>query len=591
MERRPEIGLDSYDRFFPNQDTLPKGGFGNLIALPLQKKPVEKGNSLFLDENLSVHTDQWAFLSTIRRMTRSEVEAIVDEGVRRGRLLGVRAVVPDDGDEDPWTAPPSRRPKEILIKGPLPDQIELVIANQIYVEKEKLPPALANRLIRMAAFQNPEFYRAQAMRFPTFGKPRIVSCCEDFSRHIGLPRGCLDEVVDLLRTLRIEPIIIDKRPPSKPFDTVFLGTLRPDQQAAAEAIMGHDTGVLAATTAFGKTVVASYLIAQRKVNTLVLVHSRQLLDQWMGHLKDFLELMPEQIGQIGGGKRKPTGVIDVAIIQGLSKKGVVDDIVGDYGHLVVDECHHISARSFEIVARQCKARYVIGLSATITRKDGHHPIIFMQCGPIRYRVDERKHAAARPFGHRVLVRKTGFKLPDALLTKADLHIHEIYSALISDRRRDDLIIDDVLSAVAKKRSPVLLTERREHLELLADRLSGMIRHVIVMKGGMSQKQRRLLAEKFAAIPAEEERVIVATGRYVGEGFDDARLDTLFLSLPVSWRGTLAQYAGRLHRLHQSKKEVIIYDYADLNVPMLGRMYEKRLRGYKAIGYEIDQPGA
>ncbi len=589
MERRPEIGLDSYDRFFPSQDTMPTGGFGSLIALPLQKKPRDCGNSLFLDKDFIPYPDQWAFLSTVGRMKRLEVETLVNGAVQRGRVVGVRMVITDGDDDEPWTAPPSRRREESPVIGHLPGELELVLGNQIYVAKEELPPALRNRLIRLAAFQNPEFYKAQAMRFPTFDKPRIISCCEDFTKHIGIPRGCLDELLALLKSLNIKTKVTDQRFVGTSIDVRFNGTLRLEQHEAAQSMLQHETGILAATTAFGKTIVACYLIAARGVNTLVLVHRRQLLDQWVARIADFLGLPVKEIGQIGGGRRKPGGKIDVAIIQSLSKKGVVDDIVGEYGHLVVDECHHISARSFEVVARQSKAKYVTGLSATVTRKDGHHPIIFKNCGPIRYRVDHRKQAAARPFHHRVITRATGFQLPQSLMTREATSIQEIYSALVVDEGRNKMIIEDVLQALAEKRSPVLLTERREHLEFLASQLSALVRNVVVLKGGLGKRQRDVVLKKIANIPDDEERIILATGRYLGEGFDDARLDTLFLTLPISWRGTLAQYAGRLHRLHESKNEVIIYDYADLRVPVLAKMYDRRRSGYKAIGYEMDLP--
>lgn len=588
LERRPEIGLDSYDRFFPSQDVMPRGGFGNLIALPLQKGPREKGNTLFLDENLDPYPDQWAFLSSIQCMSREEVEDVVQRAGRRAGIYGGTMAIIDDDEIEPWLAPPSRRRKEPPITGSLPKQIHLILGNQIYVAQEELSPSLQNRLIRLAAFHNPEFYKAQAMRFSTYGKPRIISCCEDFPGHIGIPRGCQDDVIKLLRSLKIKPEISDERFPGTAIDLPFRGILRPEQQKAADALLRHDTGVLSATTAFGKTVVAAYMIAERGVNTLVLVHRGQLLEQWIAHMGNFLGLDPKEIGQIGGGKRKPTGVIDVAMLQSLSKEGEVDDIVGEYGHLVVDECHHISAQSFERVARQSKAKFVTGLSATVTRRDGHHPIIFMQCGPIRYRVDERKQAAIRPFSHKVIVRKTGFRLPETLMDKPVPSIHELYAALISDESRNNLIVEDVLAAVRSNRSPVVLTERREHLELLYDRLSPLIRNLIVMKGGMGKKQRNFSAGRIASIPEDEERVILATGQYLGEGFDDARLDTLFLTLPVSWRGTLIQYAGRLHRLHDMKGEVVIYDYADLEVPMLARMFQRRCRGYRAIGYEFEE---
>ena len=488
MEHRPEIGLDSYDRFFPNQDTMPKGGFGNLIALPLQKKPRERDNSVFVDENFEPYPDQWAFLSTIRQLNRQEVEAIVDEASEFGDFLGIRLAITDDEDDEPWTAPPSRRRKEKPITTPLPDSISLVLGNQIYIAKEDVTPPLKNQLIRLAAFQNPEFYKAQAMRLSTFDKPRIIGCCEDFPNHIGMPRGCLDDVIELLQFHKIKPEIIDERFPGSPIDVQFQGILRPEQQEAADAMLSEDIGVLSAATGFGKTVIAAYMIAHRKTNTLILVHRRQLLHQWNAQLTSFLDLSASQIGQIGGGKRKPTGEIDIATIQSLSRKNVVDDIVGEYGYLIVDECHHVSAWSFENVVRQSKAKYVTGLSATVTRKDGHHPIIFMQCGSVRHRVDDRKQAEARPFNHKAIIRKTEFTLPEAIQDEERPSIHQIYSALVNDEKRNDMIVTDVLNAINDKRSPVVLTERVQHLTYLADRLSAKVQNVFVFQGGMGVKK-------------------------------------------------------------------------------------------------------
>ncbi len=356
---------------------------------------------------------------------------------------------------------------------------------------------------------------------------------------------------------------------------------------AVDALLEYDTGVLAASTAFGKTVVAAYLIAKRSVNTLILVHLKQLLDQWIERLNTFLDVSVNEIGQIGGGKRKPTGIIDVATIQSLSRKGVVDDMVANYGHLVVDECHHISARSFEIVARQCKAKYVTGLSATVARKDGHHPIIFMNCGPVRYKVDDKKQAAIRPFAHKVIVRKTNFGMPASFKADRYTAIHEIYRSLIKSDERNQFIVADVMKAISDNRFPVILTERKAHLETLKSLLENKIQNVIVMKGGMGKKQRQAALQALESLPDDAEKAVLATGRYLGEGFDDERLDTLFLTLPISWRGTLSQYAGRLHRTHDRKKEVVIYDYVDLDVPVLARMYERRTKGYHSIGYEIE----
>jgi superfamily II DNA or RNA helicase len=426
------------------------------------------------------------------------------------------------------------------------------------------------------------------MRLSTYGKPRVIACAEEFPEHVGLPRGCLDEVCRALTDLRIAPVIRDERNGGRPLEVRFRGELRPEQLRAADAMLAHDTGVLATTTAFGKTVIAAWLIAQRRTNALVLVHRRQLLDQWIERLSTFLHLPTKSIGRIGGGRSRPTGQLDVALIQSLVRKGVVDDRVGDYGHLIVDECHHLSAQSFERVARQAKARFLTGLSATIARKDGHHPIIFMQCGPVRHRVNAKAQAAIRPFEHVVLVQPTAFQSLRALESEKRLEFQALYRELIDDEWRHRRICDDVVAAVRAGRSPLVLTERNEHLNRLEASLASHVRHLVALRAGLGKKQRQALADRLASIPPDEERVILATGKYVGEGFDDARLDTLFLTLPVSWRGTIAQYAGRLH---DDKREVRIYDYADLNVSMLSRMFDRRCRGYEAIGYRILLPAS
>ena len=489
MERRPDIGLDSYDRFFPNQDTLPQGGFGNLIALPLQKRPRESGNSVFLDERFAPFPDQWEFLSSIRRINRSEVEERVRLAEAKGQVIGVRlAPESDEVDGTPWMAPPSRRKKDTLIAGPLPETLEVIMGNQIYIAKEAMPPALRNRLIRLAAFQNPEFYKAQAMRLSTYDKPRIIACAEDYPKHFGLPRGCLDDLLQTLSALNIKPVVHDQRNSGQPLKATFQGELRPEQTVAAQAMLAQDMGVLAATTAFGKTVVAAWLIAQRGVNTLVLVHRRQLQQQWIERLSTFLGMPVRAIGRIGGGRKKPTGLLDVAVIQSLVRNAVVDDLVGNYGHLIVDECHHLSAQSFELVARQVKAKFVTGLSATVTRKDGHHPIIFMQCGPVRYRGNAKQQAAAHPFEHTVMVRPTDFRPIRPANPNVRQLFRELYAELIADEERNQLVQQDVIQALREGRSPLVLTERNEHLDSLAKQLGPEVLHLVVLRGGMRKKE-------------------------------------------------------------------------------------------------------
>ncbi len=588
--RFPQTKLQSYDRFFPNQDTLPRGGFGNLIALPLQKEPREAGNSVFVDENFQVYPDQWRFLSSVKRISREAVDRLVEKARMEGSVLGVRLVSDEENDE-PWKEKPASRVKPLLklTRNEKPKGVKMVLSDQLYLSKEDLPAALYNALVRLAAFQNPEFYKAQAMRLPTYGKPRVIACAEDFPKHLGLPRGCAEEVLDLLMKVGVPYEIVDERYRGEEIGYQFLGELRPEQEVAVKVLEKHKTGVLAATTAFGKTVLAAAMIARRGVNTLVLVHRKQLMDQWVERLAQFLDLNEKDIGRLGGGRKKLKGKVDVALIQSLVRQGEVKDLVADYGHLIVDECHHLSAHSFELVARRAKAKFVLGLSATVTRKDGHHPIIFMQCGPVRHRVDAKGQAKKRPFEHEVLVRPTGFRLSSETDEDPRLAFQQICDALYQDRDRNRLMAGEIIEAVRAGRMPLVLSERTEHLEFLKELLEEEIPKIITLKGGMGVQELRSAMALVGETAEGESRVILATGKFVGEGFDDARLDTLFLTMPVSWRGTIAQYVGRLHRLHEEKKVVRVYDYADLDVPMLSRMFDRRCVGYEEVGYTILLP--
>ena len=575
------LHLRSYDRLFPNQNTMPKGGFGNLIALPLQKLPRENGCSVFVDDLLKPYQDQWDYLAHVQRVDLKSAERVIQSVNMDGGVLGVKFVSIDEGIEDPWTKPPSRRLDDKPIDGPFPAVVEIVSANMVFIPKEGLPTALMNRLVRLAAFQNPEFYKTQKMRLSTFGIHRVVGCAEDFEKYIALPRGCQDEAIGLMKSLGIRVNIRDERFNGATIDVNFLGELRSEQMPAVKEMLRHDTGVLCAPTAFGKTVSAAAIIAARKVSTLILVHRTQLMDQWASRLASFLDIDEKQIGKLGGGKRKHGGFIDIALMQSLNRKGEIDNRIADYGQIIVDECHHLSAFSFEQILKSAKARYVLGLTATPIRRDGHHPIIFMQCGPIRYRANE-KHQH-RPFDHEVSPQKTGFKLPAETETT-----HEIYAYLAQSQERNQKIVQDVKASLASGRSPIVLTERKDHLFLLAEQLKGCTEHIITLYGGMGVKQRRLEMEKLTNLPAGTSRLIIATGKLIGEGFDDPQLDTLFLTMPISWRGTLQQYAGRLHRLHDGKKVVQIYDYIDENIPVLMRMFDKRIKGYKVMGYSFEQ---
>jgi len=587
MDTRPELGLGSYDRMFPNQDTLPRGGFGNLIALPLQKAARESGHSAFVNADLEPFTDQWAFLGGIQRIEPARLSEIVAQAERTNRIVPVKMPPSDEFALTPWKAAPSRRSADKVIETSMIEKLEIVFSDKLYIPKAELPPALRNRILHLAAFQNPEFYKAQAMRLPTYDKPRVIACAEAHPEHIALPRGCLDELKTLLRKHKVRFRIKDRRVSGNPLQVSFSGSLRPEQTEAANAILAHETGVLAATTAFGKTVLAAWMIAARGVNTLILVHRQQLMEQWVVRLSEFLDFPEKSIGRLGGGRRKLRGQIDVALIQSMVRKDVVDDRIAEYGHLIIDECHHLSAQSFERAVSRAKAKYVLGLSATVQRKDGHHPIIFMQCGPIRHRVSAKGQAEARPFRHHVIVRPTRFRQLGEPEEDARFEYQKLCQSLMEDRPRNRLICADVAASVEAGRHPMVLTERTEHLAVLRDELQARGIASVTLQGGMNKQQRAAAMKELE----NSATLVLATGRYVGEGFDCSSLDTLFVTMPVSWRGTVAQYVGRLHRLHDGKQVVQVYDYADLEVPMLERMFDKRCAGYEAVGYSILLPAS
>jgi superfamily II DNA or RNA helicase len=573
--RTRQLKLASYDRLFPNQDTMPKGGFGNLIALPLQKHARASGFSVFVDAALRPHHDQWALLASIQPMAPHDIEPTILRATGGTHPLDVTFI--DDEDlATPWKREASASKK---LAGAMPEALVVTLANLIYFEKSALPQALTNRLIRLAAFQNPEFYKAQAMRLSVWDKPRVIGSAENFPQHIALPRGCLDAAQALLKDNGTRCDLRDERCSGERIGVDFVGALRPDQERAAAAMLQHDAGVLCAPTAFGKTVTAAAIIARRGVNTLVLVHRTELLKQWQERLQAFLGVGKGVIGTIGGGKAKPTGRIDIAVMQSLSRQGEVSALVENYGQVIVDECHHVGAASFDAILKRTNAKFVLGLTATPIRRDGQQPIIFMQCGPIR-------HTAVRPASapHDLEV------VPRSRYSRIDLPttagIQDVFQHLVSDTARTAAIAAEIAAAFEQGRKVLVLTERTKHLDAIRVAVTLQAPHPFVLHGRMSKKQRAALIAEIDALAPDAPRILLATGKLVGEGFDHPPLDTLVLAMPVSWKGTLQQYAGRLHREHADKTDVRIIDFVDTGHPALLRMWDKRQRGYRAMGYRM-----
>ena len=588
MKRNGRITFDSYDRFFPNQDKVPEGGFGNLIALPLQGKARKAGNSVFVDDQFLPFQDQWAYLYNVRKIDESTVDALLTQHQQED--FGTLAT---SSENKPWEIPVIQDVTQEDFNG------ILIIhkSDRIYIPLKSISDKVSNHLKHIAAFKNPEFYSKQAMRISIYNIPRII-CRADFTdEYLAMPRGCEDAIINMLYSLKIDYEIVDNTNHGKPIGVTFKGKERDEQLDAINALMPFSNGVLSATTAFGKTVTAAALIARRKTNTLILVHSKALLMQWHERLSEFLDIdfTEDEISKKRGRKKafSPVGcldstsntlhgVIDIALMQSCFENDKVKPFVKGYGMVIVDECHHVSSITFENVLKHVTAHYVYGLTATPIRKDGLQPIIFMQCGPIRFSADAKAQIKKQSFQRYLVPRFTSYRP----VTDDKQSFTTLSQSLAESEIRNNLIIEDVLNVVAAGRTPIILTARTSHVELLAEMLKQHVANIIQLTGEGTAKNKRETLQKLQDIPKDAPLVIVATGKYVGEGFDYPRLDTLFLALPISWKGLVAQYAGRLHRENEGKKDVRIYDYIDIHEPVCENMYRKRLKGYSAIGYRV-----
>ena len=590
-----------YDRMIPAQDHIPintktgKPGLGNLVALPLQGQALKYGNSAFIDENWNAYPDQWKCLNEIKKLSNEIVEDRIKEWSAEG-ILGVlnnEFYIDTDKSDDikPW-----EETKHLLHKEDVSSVVEIVIADKVYISTKDMKPRLQNVLRRMAAFSNPDFYKKAVMGFSTKGIPRIVFCGYDEAGNICIPRALLDSVINRFNEADIPFSLTDNRCTGTLLDVSFKGILYEEQMRAAKVILEHDNGVLAATTFFGKTVVGAYMIAQRKTNTLILVHNTEIQKNWIEDLEKFLDIkaeLPEYqtktgkvkkrknvIGKLYAGHNSMTGIIDVAIFSSLGKGDEINPIIEQYGMVIMDECHHGAAQTVEDVIGSVKAKYVYGLTATPKREDGLEKKVFMQFGPIRFRYTAKERAEKQGIDHYVYPRFT------RLVSASDLKVTEANRAVIECESRNNQIIADVENCILNGRTPLVLTKYKEHAELLYQRLRGKADHVYLLQGGGSRKAKDEMRIQMRAVPDEESVVLVAIDKYIGEGFNFPRLDTMMLTMPAAAEGNIEQFAGRLHRDYETKREVIIYDYVDFHIRVLEKMYHKRLRTYKKIGYEI-----
>lgn len=586
MNRDGRLSFNSYDRFFPNQDTMPEGGFGNLVALPLQGQARKSLNSVFVDDEFRVYKDQWAYLYQVKKMNEEAIDVVLASSVTDDL-----SNLTTSSESKLWSLPAAQN---ITIKDFM-GSIEIVRSDKIYIPQKSVTAKVVHHLKRIAAFKNPEFYVKENMRMSTFDVPRIISCADVTDDYVAMPRGCEEAIASLISQYGIHYNIKDETNHGSPISVSFKGKEREEQLDAINALLPHTNGVLHATTAFGKTVTAASMIARRKVNTLILVHTKALLDQWHERLTEFLDIdytEPDEpkkrgrkksfssVGCLDSSKNTLHGIVDIALMQSCLDDGEVKPFVQDYGMVIVDECHHVSSVTFEKVMKCVRAQYVYGLTATPIRKDGHQPIIFMQCGPIRFSADAKSQIEKQTFKRYLIPRFTSFRS----LCEDKKYFTPIRREIAEDEVRNRLIVEDVKKALDKGRTPILLADLTSHVDILARMLTPYCKNVVRLTGTGTAKEKTAEIRRLQEIAESEPLVIVATGKYVGEGFDYPRLDTLFLVSPISWKGRLQQYAGRLHREYEGKRDVRIYDYIDIYEPMCENMYHKRLKGYASICY-------
>jgi superfamily II DNA or RNA helicase len=561
MNRRAELDLASYDRLFPAQDFLPRRSFGNLIALPLQGGCRRRATTVFLDPtSLEPFPDQWRFLSSMPRLSPEGAEQVADA------LRAVRA----------GPSSPTYRPG---VDPPLPETVRGEIGAMVSLERIGLPPAFVAALKHMAALHNPEFYEKEGLRLSTWRTPRFIRCYREDLTYLHLPRGLLPQIQEMLAAAGAHLELQDTRPDPDPLELGFVGRLSAQQEEALGALTHHDLGVLVAPPGVGKTVIACAAIAHHRRPTLVLADRKPLLEQWRQRLGTHLGLEPRQIGQLGGGRKRARGVVDLAMVQSLARREDLAELTSGYGFVVVDECHHVPAVTFEAVVRQIPAPRWLGLTATPYRRDKLEEIIYLQCGPVRFQIDARA-APSAGLTRRHLVHETGHSTQGD-----DLHIQEIFRGLVEDADRTGQICADVADALERGRSCLVLTQWTTHLDKLCEGLRGRGHEPLILRGGLNKTTRTAVFDRLED-PGERELCLVATGSYLGEGFDCPRLDALFLAFPLAFKGRIVQYVGRILRLTNEKRDVEVHDYVDVRVPVLARMHQKRRPGFESLGFAV-----
>ena len=581
-----------YDRMYPSQDVA--SSIGNLIALPLQGQALKDGNSAFVDENWNAYPNQWdILLNKTEKLGIEDIEKYMAKwqaelAESRGMLAGTDM----NNRPKPW------KKKCEFVKADVVGKLHMVLSNGVYIDTLNLMPRIQNQIRSLAAFDNPEFYKNKRLGYSNYYNFSAVYLGKDVDGYIQIPRGLKEQIIEECKKSGIAVDISDQREKGRPIRVSFKGDLRTQQELAAEKLLTYSDGVLSAATAFGKTVVCSYLIAERKVNTLILLQSKDLLNQWVDELNKFLDIKEEPpeyetktgrkkkrdsvIGILHGSKNTLTGIIDAAMVGSMYSKGKFNDLINSYGMVIMDECHHAASNTSMELLQKINAKYVYGVSATPKRGDSLDKIIYMLLGPLRHRFTALERAQEQGIGHYFVPRYT--RVVDTADSKDD--INKAYSLISASKVRNEMIVNDVIACIAMKQTPVILTRFKEHAKLLYDTLKEEADHVFLLYGDNTDKENADIRVRLKQVPKNESLILVATGQKIGEGFDFPRLDVLMLAAPVSFEGRLEQYVGRLNRDYEGKEAVYVYDYIDAHMRFFNKMYGKRLKTYKKTGFSI-----
>ena len=583
--------FEYYDRMIPAQDELPAGGLGNLIALPLQGKALKNGNSAFVDSEWRPFNDQIGSLFSVEKLSLETVNTFIEQW-SKPKLQNRNQIALID-NETPWDT------DSFFKRDDVSGQLKMTLADRVYIATDNIAPRLQNRIRKLAAFSNPAYFKHNAMGISNYSTSRYIYIGDDEGGYICLPRALAEQIENHCRESDIGVVIDDKRNSGNEINVEFTGKLREKQIEAAEAMLSHENGIMYAATAFGKTVVCSYLIAALKTNALIILESSALIEQWKEALSSFLridEAFPEYytktgrkktrkslIGVIQGATDTSTGIIDIAMAGSLWKDGEYHPRLREYGLVIVDECHHSASETIRRILMKTTAKCIYGVSATPYREDGLERINYMLLGPVRFTYTAKEKTEEQGIPHYIVPRFTRTVYPHG---KDKIDINKAYETIRDSKTRTEQILRDVKQCVEERRTPVILTRYTEHAQDIFQKAKGYADRVFLLTGRLSKKERNALWDEMKRVSDDETMIPIATGQFVGEGFDYPRLDTLIMATPVAWKGVVEQYAGRLSRDYPGKKSVMIYDYIDSNIPVSDRMYGKRLRAYKNMGYVL-----